>query len=104
MVTEEQVAEGVICGPDPEPTLAAIRKYAEAGFGSVSLHQIGPDQPGFFDFYQRELLPKLQHEYQGRGSYRSNMCISRCHPCLIWRDLNRHVPTIPNGMNRTNAT
>ncbi|HET9590941.1 MAG TPA: TIGR03557 family F420-dependent LLM class oxidoreductase [Anaerolineales bacterium] len=60
MVTEDQVAEKVICGPDPEPCIAAIRKYAEAGFDYVSLHQIGPDQEGFFDFYQRELSVRIQ--------------------------------------------
>lgn len=63
-VTEEQVAREVPCGPDPEPILAAVREYAEAGFDHVSLHQIGPDQTGFFDFYQRELMPKLGQVYQ----------------------------------------
>lgn len=58
-VTEEQVAEAVIVGPDPQPYLKAIKSFAEAGFTHVSLHQIGPDQDGFFDFYQRELRPQL---------------------------------------------
>jgi G6PDH family F420-dependent oxidoreductase len=61
-VTEEQVAEGVICGPDPEPCVAALQKYAEAGFDHVSLHQIGPDQDGFLEFYRRELSPRIQKE------------------------------------------
>jgi coenzyme F420-dependent glucose-6-phosphate dehydrogenase len=60
MVTEDQVAEGVICEADPEQYLAAIQEYAEAGFDHVSLHQIGPDQEGFFNFYQREVSPRLQ--------------------------------------------
>ena len=64
IVTEDQVAEEVPCGSDPEPIIASIRKYAEAGIEHVSLHQIGPDQAGFFDFYQRELSPRLQQEYQ----------------------------------------
>lgn len=55
------MAEEIICGPDPEPYLAAIQEYAEAGFEHVSLHQIGPDQSGFFDFYQREIRPRFQN-------------------------------------------
>jgi hypothetical protein len=64
MVTEEEVAQEIPCGPDPEPILAAIQKYADAGIDHVSLHQLGPDQAGFFDFYERELSPRLQKEYQ----------------------------------------
>jgi len=60
MVTEDQVAEQVICEADPERYVAAIQEYAEAGFDHVSLHQIGPDQAGFFKFYQREVSPRLQ--------------------------------------------
>jgi coenzyme F420-dependent glucose-6-phosphate dehydrogenase len=64
MVTEDDVAEQVICEPDPDRYIAAIQKYAQAGFDYVSLHQIGPDQRGFFEFYQREVLPELQHVKQ----------------------------------------
>lgn len=27
------------------------------GFEQVYVHQVGPDQEGFFKFYQREILP-----------------------------------------------
>jgi coenzyme F420-dependent glucose-6-phosphate dehydrogenase len=57
MVTEDQVAESVICGPDPEPYLEAIRKYVDAGFDHIYLHQIGPDQAGFFNFCKKHILP-----------------------------------------------
>lgn len=60
LLSEEDVAGAVVCGPDPEPYLSAIRKYAEAGFDNVYLHQIGPDQDGFFGFVERELMPRLQ--------------------------------------------
>jgi coenzyme F420-dependent glucose-6-phosphate dehydrogenase len=63
-VTEEEVAEQIICGPDRERYLAAIQKYADEGFDFVSLHQIGPDQAGFLEFYQRDLSPELQRENQ----------------------------------------
>jgi coenzyme F420-dependent glucose-6-phosphate dehydrogenase len=60
MVTEEEVAREVICGPDVGRHIERIRKYAEAGFHHVWVHQVGPDQDGFFDFYQQEVLPELQ--------------------------------------------
>jgi len=58
-VTEDQVAEAVTCGPDPERHLAKIREYLDAGYDHVYLHQVGPDQEGFFRFAERELLPAL---------------------------------------------
>ena len=53
------VAETVACGPDPERHLKAITKYLDAGFDEVYINQIGPEQEGFFHFYERELQPKL---------------------------------------------
>jgi coenzyme F420-dependent glucose-6-phosphate dehydrogenase len=60
LVTEQQVAKKVVCGPDPERYVAAIREYADAGFSHVSVHQIGPDQEGFFSFFEREVMPRLR--------------------------------------------
>lgn len=59
LVTEDDVAERVVCGPDPEPYLGKIGEYAEAGYDHVYLHQVGPDQEGFLRFAERELLPKV---------------------------------------------
>ena len=59
MVTEDQVAETIVCGPDPERHLEAIREYVDAGFDHVYVHQIGEDQEGFFRFFERDVLPKL---------------------------------------------
>lgn len=36
-----------------------FRAYAEAGYDTVYLIQIGSDQHGFFDFFTRELRPRL---------------------------------------------
>ena len=58
-ITEEEIAQAVICGPDPTPHIAAITQAAEAGYTHVWVHQIGPDQADFFKFYAREVLPKL---------------------------------------------
>lgn len=54
---EEDIAESVVCGPDPERHRAAIEEYVDAGYDHVYVHQIGPDQEGFFEFYEREVLP-----------------------------------------------
>ena len=61
-VTEDQVAEVILCGPDPELHLEKIREYEKAGFDHVYVHQVGPDQAGFLDFAKREILPALKGE------------------------------------------
>ncbi len=38
---------------DETPTLQ------EQGKQHVYIHQVGPDQEGFFHFYQREVLPRF---------------------------------------------
>ena len=59
MVTEDDVAEKVPCGPDPERHVELVRQYVDAGFDHVYVHQIGPDQEGFFRFYEREVMPEI---------------------------------------------
>jgi coenzyme F420-dependent glucose-6-phosphate dehydrogenase len=59
LVDEDDVAETVICGPDPERHLDAIREYDEAGYTHVYVHQVGRDQDSFFRFYADEILPRL---------------------------------------------
>jgi len=59
MVSPDDVAEMVVCGPDPERYLEKVREYEEAGFDHVYLHQVGSDQEGFFRFFEGELAPKL---------------------------------------------
>jgi coenzyme F420-dependent glucose-6-phosphate dehydrogenase len=56
MVDEAAIAETVVCGPDPERHLDGIRKFVDAGFDHVYVHQVGPDQDGFMDFYEREIF------------------------------------------------
>ena len=59
LVTEDKVAETIPCGPDPERHLESFRQYLDAGFDEVYVSQIGKDQAGFFEFYRRELAPRL---------------------------------------------
>jgi coenzyme F420-dependent glucose-6-phosphate dehydrogenase len=60
MVTEDDVAESVVCGPDLDAHLEGIEAFATAGFDHVYVHQVGPDQAGFLEFYAREVLPEAR--------------------------------------------
>jgi coenzyme F420-dependent glucose-6-phosphate dehydrogenase len=60
LVTPESLAEHIPMGPDPSSYVAAVREYVEAGVQKVYLHQIGPDQAGFFRFFGEELAPELE--------------------------------------------
>jgi coenzyme F420-dependent glucose-6-phosphate dehydrogenase len=57
MLDEDAVAEVVVCGPDPERHIERIRAGIDAGYENVHVYQVGPDQEGFFRFYEREVLP-----------------------------------------------
>jgi G6PDH family F420-dependent oxidoreductase len=59
MVEPDDLSESTPHGPNPEPYLELIRKYEEAGFTHVFIHQIGDNQDEFADFAARELMPKL---------------------------------------------
>jgi G6PDH family F420-dependent oxidoreductase len=59
LVTPEKYAESVSCGPDPQKHAAVIKKYVDAGYDEIYISQIGPDQRGFFEFFNRELRPLL---------------------------------------------
>jgi G6PDH family F420-dependent oxidoreductase len=56
-VREDDLRDSVTVGIDPEDYLTSIRRYAEAGFDHVILHQIGPDQERFFRFVEDDLMP-----------------------------------------------
>ena len=59
-VDEAAVAEHVVCGPDPERHVEALRAFARAGFDHLCIHQVGPDQERFLDFCGNEILPRLR--------------------------------------------
>jgi coenzyme F420-dependent glucose-6-phosphate dehydrogenase len=60
LVSEDQVSESIVCGPDPKRHIELIKRFADAGYDHVYVHQVGPNQEGFFHFYEREVLPKFQ--------------------------------------------
>jgi coenzyme F420-dependent glucose-6-phosphate dehydrogenase len=59
LVTPDDLAEKLPLGPDPDRHAEAIKAYVDAGYDHVYIHQIGPDQEGFFDFFERELRSRL---------------------------------------------
>jgi len=59
MVTEDDVAELVVCGPDADDHIEKIQQFADAGFDHVYVHQVGPEQQACLDFYEREILPSF---------------------------------------------
>jgi coenzyme F420-dependent glucose-6-phosphate dehydrogenase len=58
-LTEDQVAESVVCGPDVDRYLEKITEFEDAGFDHVYIHQVGRDQESFFEFAQSELLVRV---------------------------------------------
>jgi G6PDH family F420-dependent oxidoreductase len=59
IVTEDMIAEQVVCGPDIERHVAAIQAYVDAGYDHVYVHQIGPKQDEFIEAYARDVLPRF---------------------------------------------
>lgn len=59
MVSEEDVSEKVVCGPDVARHAERVGDYAQAGYTHVYIHQVGPDQEGFFRFWERQVRPAL---------------------------------------------
>ncbi len=59
LVREEDISKAVVCGPDPDKYMQKVTEYVESGFDHIYLHQVGPDQEGFFRFYKEELEASL---------------------------------------------
>ena len=59
-IGEDRIAEAVICGPDPAKHVEAIEKASRAGYTHACIHQIGPEQREFFDFYESEVIPRIR--------------------------------------------
>ncbi|MEZ4503933.1 MAG: TIGR03557 family F420-dependent LLM class oxidoreductase [Dehalococcoidia bacterium] len=57
---DDDIVAGIACSPDASEHLALIREFEAAGYDHLYVRQIGPNQEGFFDFYEREVLPELE--------------------------------------------
>ncbi|SCL25583.1 F420-dependent oxidoreductase, G6PDH family [Micromonospora nigra] len=59
-VTQDDIRQQFAVGPDPDVHVAAVRKYADAGFDHLVLQNAGPDPDGFLDFYRDTLADRLR--------------------------------------------
>jgi G6PDH family F420-dependent oxidoreductase len=60
MVTPDDVKKKIVCGPDVQRHVRQIQKFLDAGFDHIFVHQVGPDQEGFFRFYAEKILPQFR--------------------------------------------
>jgi G6PDH family F420-dependent oxidoreductase len=60
-ITPAAVAEAISCGPSVEKHVAAVRRYADAGFDHIVLVQVGQQQAEFIDFFKDKLGPALRN-------------------------------------------
>ena len=62
LMGKPELPEDAILGPDPEPYLQALQSLQDDGYDHIYIHQVGPDQEGFLQFFQQELLPALEEK------------------------------------------
>ena len=62
LLSEDDIADIAACGSDPGRHAEMIQRFVDAGCDHVYVHQIGPDQDGFFEFYESELLPRFSSD------------------------------------------
>ena len=60
MARKEEIASEIVLGKDVGRHLEKIQELTDAGFDHIYVHQIGPDQEGFFRFYEREIIGRFQ--------------------------------------------
>jgi G6PDH family F420-dependent oxidoreductase len=58
-IPRDAIVAGVVRGPDAQRHIEALERFAAAGHTEVYVHQIGPDQEGFFRFYAEDVLPRM---------------------------------------------
>jgi G6PDH family F420-dependent oxidoreductase len=59
-VQDQDLRGAAVTGTDVAPYLERVAALRRAGFTHVFLHQVGPDQDGFFGFAGDRLLPALK--------------------------------------------
>jgi G6PDH family F420-dependent oxidoreductase len=71
LVTADQVADAVPCGPEVGRYVRDINAFAKAGYDEIYLQQIGPDQEGFFTFWADRLADEVgAHRVRPAGAGR----------------------------------
>jgi alkanesulfonate monooxygenase SsuD/methylene tetrahydromethanopterin reductase-like flavin-dependent oxidoreductase (luciferase family) len=59
LVSEDDVAESILCDQDPQTHIDRLREYGEAGYDRVTVQQAGAEQDRFLDMYARSVLPSF---------------------------------------------
>ncbi len=59
MLDPEAEITGVTYGNNPQDHIDKINRFIEAGYDHVFIHQLGPHQEGFINFYKNEVLPEF---------------------------------------------
>lgn len=59
LVTEDDIAEKLVCGPDADDYVESIESYLDAGYDHIYLHQIGDEQTEFLEFFADEVIPSF---------------------------------------------
>ena len=68
-LSDGQIGDAIPHGPDPEPYVAAIQEFVDAGFGNIAIVPVGDDFDGTMDFWEREVRPNLTGlDLTGMGS------------------------------------
>ncbi len=60
LVTKEQTADAVTCGPKAADHLKAFEPYVEAGFDEIYVANMGPHVVDMMKLYRDEILPELR--------------------------------------------
>lgn len=68
MVTEDELRKVIVCGPDVETHVEMVRRYQEAGYDHVVIHQVGQDQEGGLRFIADRVLPELTRTHTRKAS------------------------------------
>lgn len=59
LVDRESARSHFVVGPDPDEHIAELNRYVDAGIDEIYVSQIGPDFDGFFNAYEKEVLPQF---------------------------------------------
>lgn len=59
MTNPETLTSHMACGNDPQRHIDEIKEFINAGYNHVFVHQLGPHQEGFINFYKEEVLPEF---------------------------------------------
>ncbi len=66
LVSIDDAAKGVPCGPDTDAIVKLTGRYVDAGYDHLYFHQIGPDQDPFIQLWRSSLAEQIRQLEEGR--------------------------------------